>query len=120
VQLQTEDPTREEVENTIAKLKNNKAPGTDSITAELIEHKGQILLGRIHKLILRIWQKEKVPAKWKEGLLCPIFKKGLQLQSNNYRGITLLNVTYKMLVNIILKRLNVYAEEIIGEYQYGF
>jgi sorting nexin-29 len=90
------------------------------IATELIKHGGQILLRRINKLIYMIWDQESMPAEWKEGLICPISKKGDKLQSNNYRGISLLNVTYKILSNIILKRLNVYTEETAGEYQYGF
>jgi hypothetical protein len=76
-----------------------------SITTELIKHGGQVLLRRIHKLIYTIWDQERMPADWKEGLICSVFKKGDKLRCNNYRQITLLNVTYKMLSNIILKRL---------------
>ncbi|KAF0750707.1 Reverse transcriptase domain-containing protein [Aphis craccivora] len=38
----------------------------------------------------------------------------------NYRDISLLNTTYKVLSNIILNRLKPYAKEIVGEYQAGF
>jgi hypothetical protein len=41
-----------------------------------------------------------------------IFKKGDNFQHSNYTQITLLNVTYKILLNIILKRLNVYTKNI--------
>jgi hypothetical protein len=75
-----------EVANAIAKLKNNKAPGTDSITAELIKHRGQTLPGKIQHLILRIWQKENMPAERKEGLLCPIFKKGIHYNATAIEG----------------------------------
>jgi hypothetical protein len=33
---------------------------------------------------------------------------------SNYRGISLLSITYKMLSNILLSRLTPHAEEIIG------
>jgi hypothetical protein len=67
-----------------------------------------------------IWDQERMPAEWKEGLICPIFKKGDKLQCNKCRGITLLNVTHRILSNIILKRWSVYTEETVGEYQCGF
>jgi len=38
----------------------------------------------------------------------------------NYRGKALLPTTYKILSNIRLPRLTPYAEEIIGDHQYGF
>ena len=39
---------------------------------------------------------------------------------NNYRSISLLPTTYKILSNILLSRLIPYAREIIGDHQCGF
>lgn len=38
----------------------------------------------------------------------------------NYRGISLLNTSYKIVSNIILNRIKPYSKEIVGEYQSGF
>jgi sorting nexin-29 len=61
-----------------------------------------------------------MPDDWKVGLIVALFKKGDKMKCENYRGITLLNVTYKILSSIILERLKEYLEEILGEYQCGF
>ncbi|KAL4141596.1 hypothetical protein QTP88_004212 [Uroleucon formosanum] len=42
------------------------------------------------------------------------------MNCQNYRSISLLNTTYKVLSNIILNRLKPYAKEIVVEYQVGF
>ena len=42
------------------------------------------------------------------------------MDCNNYRGISLLSTSYKILSNICLSRMTAYANEIIGEYQCGF
>lgn len=47
-------------------------------------------------------------------------KKGDRMSCRNYRGIALLNSAYKILSNIIRERIDLYAEEIIGEYQCSF
>jgi hypothetical protein len=46
--------------------------------------------------------------------------KGDKLECSNYRAITLLNVTYKVPSGILHNKLTEYAEEILGEYKYGF
>jgi hypothetical protein len=68
----------------------------------------------IHKLITSIWEREKLPEEWKESIIVLIHKKGDKTDCNNYRGISLLSTTYKILSNFLLSRLIPYAKEIIG------
>jgi hypothetical protein len=50
----------------------------------------------------------------------PIHKKGDKTDCSNYRGISLLSTSYKILSNILLARLTPYADEIIGDHECGF
>ena len=45
-----------------------------------------------------------MPEEWKESIIVPIDKKGDKTDCNNYRGISLLPTTYKILSNILLSR----------------
>lgn len=115
-----EEPTYEEIRESIMSLKNNKAPGEDGIPAELLKHGGEALYETIHALVLEVWRKEKIPRDWKIGIICPIFKKGDRTICSNYRGISLLNTTYKVLAHFLRQRLQVFAERGMGNYQAGF
>ena len=114
------EPSVSEVELAIDKLKSHKLPGTDQIAAELIKAGGRTIYLEIHKLIISIWKKEKLPEDWKDSIIVPIHKKGDKTDSNNYRDISLLPTTYKISSNILLSRLIPYAKEIIGDHQCGF
>lgn len=54
------------------------------------------------------------------ALICPIHKKDDKKECNNYRGIALVNITYKILSYCILDRIKPLAENILGDYQAGF
>jgi hypothetical protein len=114
------EPSISEVEVAISKLKRYKSTGADQIPAELIQAGGETLHSEIHKLIKLIWNKEELPHQWKETIVMPIHKKGDKTECSNYRGISLLPTSYKMLSNILLSRLTPYADEIIGYHQCGF
>jgi sorting nexin-29 len=113
-------PTLDELDKAIKKLKNNKAPGVDAITVELIEQGGTELKNRMFQLILRIWTDEELPNEWKFGIICPILKKGYPMACSNYREILLLNTAYKIFSYILYARISGYTERIIGKYQCGF
>jgi len=72
-EIEIEQLTYKEVSDTIIKLIENKAPGTDNIPAELIKYGAYILKHRMYKLILLIWKKEQLPTKWLQGIICPIY-----------------------------------------------
>uniref|UniRef100_A0A8D8TV43 Craniofacial development protein 2 n=1 Tax=Cacopsylla melanoneura TaxID=428564 RepID=A0A8D8TV43_9HEMI len=113
-------PTAEEIQDIISKLKNNKASGEDEIYAEFVKNGGQELVFRTTHLIQQIWEREKIPDEWRVALITPILKKNDPLICDNYRGISLLNVTYKIMSILLLNRLLPYSEDLIGEYQTGF
>jgi hypothetical protein len=98
----------------------HKSPGIDQIPAELIKAGGRIFLSEIHKLIISIWNREELPEERKESVIVPIYKKSDKTDCSNYRGISLLSTTYKILSNTLLSSLTPYAEEIIGDRHCGF
>jgi len=55
-----------------------------------------------------------------EGVDHAVYKKGDKTGCSNYKGISLLPSAYKILSNILLSMLTVYAEEITGDHQCGF
>ena len=61
-----------------------------------------------------------MPEEWKGSIIVPIHKKGDKTDCNNYRGLSILPTTYRILSNILLSRLIPYAEEDIGDHQCGF
>ena len=102
VELIVPEPSAFDVELAIGKLKKHKSPGIDQIPAELIKAGGRTIFCAIHKLIISIWNKEELPEEWKESIIVPIYKKGDKTDCNNYRSISLLPTTNKILSNILL------------------
>ena len=85
-------PLIEEVRRAISKLKNDKSPGTDEITAELIKHGGQDLVNFYHKLCNKIWTDKTWPDDWLHSEFVPIPKKG-DTQLCSKKRLSLLSAT---------------------------
>jgi len=87
--------------------------------AELIQTGGNTLRSEI-QIINSVRNKKKLPQQWKESVVVPIHKKGDKTDCSNYRGMSLLTTTYKILSSILVSRLTPYVKEIIGDHQRGF
>ena len=113
-------PSQEEVRVALKRLKNNKAAGADGLPGELFKAGGDMLIGCIHQLIRKIWLVESMPGDWSRGVICPVLKKGDPTKCENYRGISLIAISYKILSTILCERLKPYTNTLIGQYQCGF
>jgi len=92
----------------------------NQIPAELIKAGDKTIRCEIYKLIISIWNEEELPEEWKESIIVPIYEKDDKTYCSNYRGVSFLPTTYKILSSILLSRLAPYAEEITGNHQCGF
>jgi hypothetical protein len=41
--------------------------------------------------LVEVWRGEGFPVGWRQGVICPLYKKGEKNKVENYCGITLLN-----------------------------
>jgi len=81
----------------VQKLSDGKSPGYDSVTAEELKAAGDKGAEIIHKLCQKIWETEEFPDDWGRAVIIPIFKKKDKLDCGNYRGISMLSHSCKVL-----------------------
>ena len=79
-----------EIGITLKQLKNNKAPGDDGITAELLRAGGKPVLKVLQKLFNSVILEGNVPEAWTGSVVVLFFKKGDKTLLKNYRPISLL------------------------------
>ena len=97
---------KKEITAAIRSLKNGKAPGEESLNAELFKAEPEFAAQVLEPLFAAIWEKKQLPDDWAEGVIVKIAKKGALSNGNNWRGVTLLSVPWKILTKPIIKRIS--------------
>ena len=117
-----EPPKESEVQKAIDSLSNGKAPGSDSIPAEIFKAGGQVLTQKLTELFLIMWQQEAVPQDFNDASIIHLYKrKRTRKLCDNHRGISLLVIAGKTLARVLLNRLLQHLEDgYFAESQYGF
>ena len=113
-------PSKTEIKKAIMTLRSGKAAGPDEIPAEAIKADIETAVQMLYSLFSKIWEKEEVPAQWKEGINIKLPKKGDLRDCSNYRGIMLLSTPGKVLNRILLERMKEAVDPKLRDQQAGF
>ena len=101
-------------------LKIGKSDGVDNIPAELVQAGGEATIDILTTICNKIWKTGEWPTTWTQSLVITLPKKGNLQLCQNYTTISLISHPSKVMLKIILNRLQPQAEEIIAEEQAGF
>ena len=98
--------TTDEIKAAVRKLKNNKSPGKDGITSELIKHAPDEILTKIAEIYNTIAETGEHPNEITHGLLRALQKPGKPKGPlSNLRPIILLSILRKILAICLMKRI---------------
>ena len=133
------DLSRSELVMTLRRMKRNKAPGPDGIPVDFIRlfltnqvtqngeadfdiDTGNIALNKLLNLLVEMWTHGCVPESMNKAALVYILKKGDPTDCGNYRGISLMDSTVKILISVLTARLSLTLENqnLISKAQAGF
>ena len=111
----------EEAQFALKGMKNNKAPGPDSLCNETLKLFCDPLLSEITAFFNLCLETGDFPDAWKVSDLILLFKgKGDTADTNNFRGISLSCSIYNLLDRMIKNRLYAYLADDIPKNQFGF
>ena len=116
----SEHISKEEIRSALEDLRNNKATGTDNITAEVLKADKDITVNELEKIFRLAWDAEEVPKDWKDGLVVKLPKKGDLTKCSNWRGLTLMSIPAKLLGRCLIRRLQERVDERLRKEQAGF
>ncbi|KAL3679732.1 hypothetical protein R1sor_022688 [Riccia sorocarpa] len=93
-------PTREEIEEVVKRLKADKAPGYDGVTAEILRECWGFVGEECIRMVQTVWVKRKMLGKDCQGVITLIPKPGEKRLLKNWRPISLMTLTYKLIAKI--------------------
>jgi hypothetical protein len=120
LEIDTDPPSKLEIQKAIKSLKNKKASGTDQLNAELFKIDPVLAAITLQSVFHKIWEKAVIPNSWSEGNIIRIPKSGDLTNCNNWRGITLLAIPSKVFCIVLISRITEAVDKKLRQVQAGF
>ena len=108
---------QEEVEAAVKALKMGKSAGVDNIPAEVVQAGAAAIIYILTTICNKIWKTGEWPTTWIQSQVITLPKKGNLQLCQNYRTISLISHPSKVMLKIILNRLQPQAEATSAEGQ---
>ena len=114
--------SRDEVFKALCKLNISKSMGPDCVHPRVLKELAKELTDPLHLLFNKSIKEGKIPDKWKEAKVKPLFKKGRKDQPGNYRPVSLTSITCKLFETFVRDSLykHLLDNSILSDLQYGF
>ena len=98
----------------------NKASGDDAIPVELFQILKDDAVKVLHSICQQIWKTQQWPQHWKRSVFTPIPKTGNAKECSNYCTISLISHASKVMLKILLVRLQQSVNHELPDVQVGF
>ena len=98
----------------------NKASGSDGISVVLLQILKDDAVKVLHSICQQIWKTQQWPQDRKRSVFIPIPKKGNAKECSNYRTVSLISHTSKVMFKILQARLQQYVNCELPDIQAGF
>ena len=118
--LGSQTVSTDEVLAALKRLPTGKSPGLDGIPVEVYRRYSQVFAPLLARLFTAVSSTGQSPRGFLDGLICLIHKGGDRSVTANYRPITLLNTSYRIMAKVMADRLNPCLAEIIGREQTAY
>ena len=109
-----------EVKWALGSIITNKVNRGDGIPVELFQLLKYNAVKVLHSICQKIWKTQQWPQDWKRSIFIPIPKTGNAKECSNYRTITLISHTSKVMLKVLQARLQQYVNHELPDVQSWF
>ena len=109
-----------EVKWTLGSITMSKASGGHGIPAELFQILKDGAVKVLHSICQQIWKTQQWPQLWKRSVFIPVPKKRNDKECSNYCTVAFISHASKVIVKILLARLQQYMNHELPDVQAGF
>ena len=121
IAAEVESPiTRREVEHALRGMPENKSPGPDGITTEMLVAAGEVRVSELTELSNMIHNQECFPSELNKSIFITLPKVNGTINCEKHRKISLMSHVTKLVIRIVINRIRGRTLDKIAPVQYGF
>ncbi|KAL3682664.1 hypothetical protein R1sor_000686 [Riccia sorocarpa] len=113
-------PSNDFIQEIVRSLPHEKSPGFDGVTVEVLLAGWEFMSNDCYHMVQKVWKSSMLLSKDNRGIIKLIPKADALFLLKNWRPITLLTTTYKIIAKIFACRLKPMLPDIIDQQQTGF
>ncbi|GFS04399.1 RNA-directed DNA polymerase from mobile element jockey-like [Elysia marginata] len=118
--LQGPDILPTEVESALHHMRNGKVSGIDNISKEMLQAMGDFGINIVTEMCNKMYHNTHIPEDLRTSIFILLPKKQRAVECSDFRTISLMCHTLKLLLTIILRRISDKINKVVGREQAGF